>query len=83
MATSAEIALGTRQLAGRSVMRLTVRGRRVLLGGFAVFLSRGCVLLGLFVLTLLVMMGCLMVMVRRGMMVRRRLLVVLDRRMSR
>ena len=53
------------------------------LGKLAMFVSRGCVLLGLFVLTLIVMMGRLMVMMRGGVMMRGRLMVRLTRRMLR
>jgi hypothetical protein len=45
------------------------------------FVSRGCVHLGLVVLAEIVMVGRLMVMMRGGMMVSGRLVVMLARRM--
>jgi hypothetical protein len=48
---------------------MTVGSCSMSLGKLAMFVSRGCVLLGVFVLTLIVMMGRLMVMVRSGVMV--------------
>ncbi len=45
--------------------------------------SRGCMLLGIFVLTEIVMMGGLMVMMRGGVVVSGRLVVRLTRRMLR
>jgi hypothetical protein len=62
-------------------VRMTVGSRRMLLGNPAMFLSGGCMLLGLFVLAGLVMMGRLMVMMRGGVMVSGRLVVMLTRRM--
>ena len=49
---------------------MTVGSRGMSLGELTMFVSRGCVLLGLFVLTLIVMMGRLMVMMRGRLMVR-------------
>ena len=49
----------------------------------AVFLSRGCMLLGVVVLAEIVMVGRLMVMMRSGVMVSGRLVVMLARRMLR
>jgi hypothetical protein len=60
---------------------MTVGCRGEFVTGLAMFVSRGCVLLGLFVLTLIVMMGRLMVMMRGGVMVSGRLVVMLTRRM--
>ena len=62
-------------------MRLAVRGRRVLVALFALFLSRGRVLFRLFVLAHIVMMRCLMVMMRGGVVVSGSLMVMLARRM--
>ena len=53
------------------------------LGKVAMFFRLGCVLLGLFVLTLIVMMGRLMVMMRSGVMVSGCLMVRVTRRMLR
>jgi len=52
-------------------------------GEFAMFVSRGCVLLRVFVLAEIVMMGRLMVMMRGGVVVSGRLMVMLTRRMLR
>jgi len=60
-----------------------VCGCRVFVGGLAMFVSRGCVFLGLFVLAHLVMMPRLVVVVRGGGVVSGRLMVVLARRMLR
>jgi hypothetical protein len=62
---------------------MTVGSRGVLLGLSAMFVSRGCVLLGLFVLTEIVMMCRLMMMMCGGVMVSSRLMVMLARRMLR
>jgi hypothetical protein len=62
---------------------MTVGSRGMSVGELTMFVSRGCVLLGLFVLTLIVMMGRLMVMMRGGVMMRGRLMVRLTRRMLR
>ena len=51
----------------------------MLMGEFAVFVSRGCVLLGVVVLAEIVMVGCLMVMMRGGVMVSGRLMMMLGR----
>jgi hypothetical protein len=55
----------------------------VLVGVLAMFDSRSCVLLCLFVLAEIVMMGRLMVMMRRGMVVSGCTVVMLSRRMLR
>jgi hypothetical protein len=47
------------------------------------FVSRGCVLLGVFVLANIVKVGRLVVMMRGGVMVNGRLVVMLTRRMLR
>jgi hypothetical protein len=60
---------------------MTVGSGRMLLGERAMFVSRGRMLLGLFVLAGFVMMGRLMVMMRGGVMVSRCLMVMLTRRM--
>jgi hypothetical protein len=57
--------------------------RSMFVGQLTVFLSRRRVLLGVFVLADGVMMGRLMVMMRGGVMVSSRLMVVLTRRMVR
>ena len=57
--------------------------RRMFVGHLTVFLSCRRVLLGVFVLADGVMMGRLMVMMRGGVMVESRLMVVLARRMVR
>jgi hypothetical protein len=62
---------------------MTVGSRGMLVGELAMFVSRGSVLLGVFVLAEIVMMGRLMVMMRGGMMVSGRLVVRLTRRMLR
>jgi hypothetical protein len=62
---------------------MTVGSRGMFVGLLAMFMSRGCVLLGIFVLALIVMMGRLMVMMRGGLMVSGRLVVMLTRRMFR
>jgi hypothetical protein len=62
-------------------MRETVGSRALLVGELAMFVSRGCVHLGLVVLAEIVMVGRLMVMMRGGMMVSGRLVVMLARRM--
>jgi hypothetical protein len=60
---------------------MTVGSRRMLLGGCAMLVSRGGVFLGIFVLADLVMMGRLMMMMRGGVVVSGRLVVMLTRRM--
>ncbi len=62
---------------------MTVRSRRMFVGDFAMFVSRSCVLLRLFVLTEVVTMSRLEVMMRRGLVVSRRQKVMLTRRMLR
>lgn len=62
---------------------MTVGSRCMFVGGFAMCESRGCMLLGIFVLTEIVMMGGLMVMMRGGVVVSGRLVVRLTRRMLR
>ena len=51
-----------------SLLRVVVRARRMLVRLFAVLVSRGRVLLRLFVFANLVMVGSLMVMMRGGVM---------------
>ena len=58
-------------------------GRGMFVALFAMFLSRGCVLFGFFVLAEIVMMGRLMMMMRGRVMVSGRLVVMLTRRMLR
>jgi hypothetical protein len=58
-------------------------GLGVVLGVAAMFVSRGCALLGFFVLAEFVVIGRLMVMMSRGVMVSGRLVVMLTRRMLR
>jgi hypothetical protein len=58
-------------------MRMSVGSRGVFVGVRAVFVSRGCVRLGVFVLADIVKMGRLMVMVSRGVVVSGRLEVML------
>jgi len=53
----------------------------MLVGELAMFESRDCVLLGVVVLAEIVMVGRLMVMMRSGVMVSGRLVVMLARRM--
>ncbi|HEY6433430.1 MAG TPA: hypothetical protein VIZ17_15735 [Acetobacteraceae bacterium] len=48
---------------------MTVGGRGMFVGKLAMFVCRGCLLLGVFVLAEIVMMGRLMVMMRGGVMV--------------
>jgi hypothetical protein len=55
----------------------------MLVGKLAMLMSYRCVLFGLFVLTNRVMVRCLMVMMRGGMVVTGRRLMMLMRRMSR
>jgi hypothetical protein len=55
----------------------------MLVSELAMFKSRGCVHLGLLVLAEIVMVGRRMVMIRGGMMVSGRLVVMLARRMPR
>jgi hypothetical protein len=62
---------------------MTVGSRRVFVGGLAMFVSRSGVLLGVFVLAEFVMMVRLMVMMRGGMVVSGRQMVMLARRMLR
>jgi hypothetical protein len=58
-----------------------MRGRRVFVAGFAMFVSRLRMLFGFFVLTHVMMMGRLMVMVSGSVVVSGRLMVMLARRM--
>ena len=62
---------------------MTVGSRGMLVGELAMFVSRGSVLLGVFVLAEIVMMGRLMVMMRGGVVVRGGGVVMLARRMLR
>ncbi len=66
-----------------SFMRMTVGSRGMSLGKLAMFVSRGCVLLCVFVLADIVKMGRLKVMMRGGLMVSGGLMVRLTRRMLR
>ena len=65
----------------RLLVRVSVGSRGVSMGGFTVFVSRGGMLLGVFMLTDIVKMGRLKVMMRSGLMVSGRLEVMLARRM--
>jgi hypothetical protein len=62
---------------------MTVGCRSVFVTGLAMFVSRGCVLLGVFVLAEIVMMRRLMVMMCSGVVVSGRLMVMLASRMLR
>jgi hypothetical protein len=62
---------------------MTVGSRGEFVGELAMFESRSCVLLRLFVLAEIVMMGRLMVMMRGGVVLSGRLMVMLARRMLR
>lgn len=64
-------------------MRLTVGTCGLTVGALAMFVSRGCVLLCVFVLADIVKMGRLKVMMRGGLMVSGGLMVRLTRRMLR
>lgn len=57
--------------------------RGMFVGLFAMFVSRSCMLLGVFVFAEIVMMGRLMVMMRGGVVVSGRLMMMLTRRMLR
>ena len=63
------------------LVRETVGSRTLLVSELAMFESRGCMLLGFVVLADIVMMGRLMVMMRGGVMVSGRLVVMFARRM--
>ena len=60
---------------------MIVGGGRIFVSEFAMFMSRGCMLLGLVVLAEIVVMGRLMMMVRSSVMVSGGLVVMLTRRM--
>lgn len=60
---------------------MTVGGRGVFVGELAMFVSRIRVLLGVFMFAEIVMMGGLMVMMRRGVMMGGGLVVMFTRRM--
>jgi hypothetical protein len=60
-----------------------VGSRGMFVGQLAMFVSRGCVRLRIFMLAEIVMMGRLMVMMRGGVVVRGRLVVMLTGRMPR
>ena len=62
---------------------MTVGCRGEFVTGLAMFVSRGCVLLGVFVLAEIVMMRRLMVMMCGGVVVSGRLMVMLTSRMLR
>ncbi len=66
-----------------SFMRMTVGSRAMFVSELAMFESRGCVFLRLFVLAKIVVMGRLMVMMRGGVVVSGRLVMMLTRRMLR
>jgi hypothetical protein len=66
-----------------SFMRMTVGSRAMFVSELAMFESRGCVFLRLFVLAKIVVMGRLMMMVYGGVMVSGRLVMMLTRRMLR
>jgi hypothetical protein len=75
---------GLRRLLGpSSFMRMTVGSRAMFVTELAMFVSRGCVLLRLFVLTKIVVMGRLMMMMCGSVMVSGRLVMMLTRRMLR
>jgi hypothetical protein len=62
---------------------MTVGSRRMFVGELAMFVSRNCVLLRLFVLAEIVKMSRLEMMMRSGLVVSRRQKVMLTRRMLR
>lgn len=62
-------------------MRVTVRSRRVLVGKLTVMLRLGGVPPGFVVLSVRMVMRCLMVMMRRGVVVGRRQLMMIMSRM--
>jgi len=62
---------------------MTVGSGRMFVGELAMFVSRGCVLLRLFVLAEIVKMSRLEMMMRSGLVVSRRQKVMLTRRMLR
>lgn len=64
-----------------SLMGMLSRARGVFVSTLTVFVRRSCVLLGLFVLADRVMMFCLMVMMRGGMVVSGGLVMMFTRRM--
>jgi hypothetical protein len=64
-------------------MRMTVGSRGMFVGKLAMFESRRCVILRLFVLADIVMMGRLVVMMRGSVVVSGRQMVMLTRRMLR
>ncbi len=66
-----------------SLVGMAVGGRGMFVGLLTMFVSRGCVLLALYVLAEIVMVGRLMVMMRGGVVVRGRLVVRLACRMLR
>jgi hypothetical protein len=66
-----------------SFMRMTVSSGGMFVSELAMFVSRGCVLLRLFVLAKIVVMGRLMMMMRGGVMVSGRQVMMLTRRMLR
>ncbi len=70
-------------LAPPSFVRMSVGSRGVCVSEFAMFVSRGCVLLGLVVLTEIVVMGSFKMMVRGSLMVKGRPEVMLTSRMFR
>jgi hypothetical protein len=74
---------GSCPLGPSSFMRMTVGSRGMFVGKLAMFESRSRVILRLFVLAEIVMMGRLVVMMRGGVVVSGRLMVMLTRRMLR
>jgi len=62
---------------------MTVGSHGMFVRLLAMFVSRSCVLLGVFVFAEIVMVGRLMVMMRGGVVVSGRLMVMLTRRMLR
>jgi len=74
-------AISINPLVASSFLRMTVGSRGSFVGNLAMFESRSCVLLRFFVFTEFVMMGRLMVMMRGGVVVSGRLVVMLARRM--
>jgi hypothetical protein len=73
----------TNHLVPDSLLRMTVSTRGLFVGMFTMLERRSCVLLRLFVLSDIVMMGRLVVMMRSGVVVSSRLMVMLTRWMFR
>jgi hypothetical protein len=60
---------------------MAVGSRGMFVGVLAVLVSGGCVFLGVVMLAEIVVVGCLMMVMRGGVMVSRRLVMMLARRM--